>query len=31
MTGKKGVLAGVLLFWSIISLGTVTQFIYSNF
>lgn len=31
MTGRKGLLAGVLLFWSVISLTGAAQFIYSNF
>lgn len=31
MTARRGVLAGLLLFWSVISLTGVSQFIYSNF
>ena len=31
MTARRGVLAGVCLFWSVISLAGATQFIYSNF
>lgn len=31
MTARRGILAGVLLFWSVISLTGVSQFIYSNF
>lgn len=31
MTGQRGLLAGFLLFWSIISLTGAAQFIYSNF
>ena len=31
MTGRRGVLAGILLFWAVISLTGVSRFIYSNF